>query len=98
MRCRVLKQFSSRTWRSSPTESTSLSPGAISIAEPVRLKGNVPINCKMWQGDAIPRIRGLEDQRSGMAPRRKVSRVGTEGDRYAEVTRDTSSLDFHRSG
>jgi len=52
----------------------------MSSAEPVRMKGNVLINCGMWHGDAIYRIRRLEDQGTGTAPRRNVSRVRTERD------------------
>jgi hypothetical protein len=42
----------------------------------------VLIDRGMRQGDAIPEIRGLEDQRTGTAPRRNVSRVRTGGDRW----------------
>ena len=43
------------------------------------LKLYVLIYQGLRRGDAIPDIRGLEDQGSGTAPKRNVSRVWTEG-------------------
>ncbi len=52
---------------------------------PGRLKRYGVIDRGRRQGGAIHECRGLEDQGSGAASGRRMSRVGTEGDRGGQV-------------